>query len=236
MKKCKIKSIKSIGTKKTYSLTMQSDQHNYFLYDKNVDVMVPTMNSHSAAYSMLAYQTAYLKVKFPFEYMCSLLTSEINNGDKNLKLNSYIAEATRMGIVVKKTDINRSRDRFAIEVGKNKRGEAVEFIRAPLTVLKGVGSKAVDEIILNQPFNDLKDFIKKVDGRKVNKRVFEAMVDAGCMDIAWNLSRRNLINDFQVLKSEVDKEKKMKKKHEDYIDSLGGGSIFDIGNENDISL
>jgi len=233
MKKCKIKSIKSLGKQKSYSLTMKSDQHNYFIYDPQNNIQIPTMNSHSVSYGLISYQTAWLKVHYPLEFMCNLLTAEIANNDKNVKLDSYIKEAQNMGIVIKKANINKSGSDFLLEEGINKKGESYTFIRCPLTILKGVGEKAVESIIENQPFNSLKEFIHKVDNRRVTSRVFEALVDCGCMDAAWDMKRDELKNKYQDIKKVVDKERKQKKKQVEEVESFGGGNLFSrISNSN----
>lgn len=211
----------------TYSLAMKSDQHNYFLYDKNVNVFIPTMNSHSAAYAMLAYQTAWLKYYYPLEFMCNLLSSEINNSDKGVKLNSYVSEARRMGLVIKGADINKSGLKYSIATFRDKKtGNEKDGIRTPLTVVKGVGEKAVQSIVENQEFADLKDFLHNVDTRKVHSRVFSALVESGCMDESWGLSAETLMAKYPLIKSEVDREKKQKKKQKDKMEQFGGESIF----------
>ena len=86
MKKCKIRLIKSLGFKKTYNVTMKGHQHNYKIFDVEGNNSFITSNSHSAAYAFIAYQCAWLKIYYPIEFMCNLLTSEINNNDKDEKI------------------------------------------------------------------------------------------------------------------------------------------------------
>jgi len=195
--------------------------------------------SHSACYAYLAYQTAYLKVYYPIEFMCSLMSSEIDNNDQDLKLKAYQAEADRMGIAFMKRDINKSGLKFSIESGKRiKDGSDYEFIRMPLTTLKGVGDKAVKNIVEMQPFRSLKDFLYKVDGRKVNSRVFAALVEDGCMEDAWSVSKGMLMSKYQEVKDSVEKMRKDKKKEEEednYLDSVGG-SLFDRMSDSDVEV
>lgn len=183
--------------------------------------------SHSAAYAMLAYQTAYLKTYYPLEFMCNLLSSEINGSDKGEKLDSYIREARRMGIIIQTPDINKSGLKYSISTFMDKKtGNEQDGIRSPLTIVKGVGDKAVHSIVENQPYADLKDFLHNVDTRKVNSRVFTALVENECMQESWNLSKETLLNKYSEAKYQVDKEKKQKQTHKEKMEQYGGQSIF----------
>jgi len=126
--------------------------------------------SHSAAYAMITYQTSYLKVYYPAEFFSALLSSEKDNTDKIVK---YINEVKRMDIEVLPPSIHQSGDDFTPIDGK---------VLFGLGAIKGVGSKAIESIIENRPFNNLEDFILKVDTSKVNKRVLEALIKSGAMD------------------------------------------------------
>jgi len=227
MTKCKIKSVKSLGKQKTYNLTMKSDQHNYFIFDPISGFSVCSRNSHSAAYAMLAYQTAWLKVYYPLEFMCNLLSSEISSNDKGQKLDSYVSESKRMGLIIKGPDINRSGLKYGISTFMDeKTGKERDGIRTPLTIVKGVGEKAVTSIIDNQPFSDLKDFLHNIDTRKVHSKVFHALAEAECMHESWGLSQETLVNKYVDVKAQVEKEKKQKKKQAERMEQYGGGSIF----------
>ena len=227
MKKCKVKSIKKNGTEITYNVTMKSSQHNYKIVNP-CGLGVYTRNSHSAAYAFLAYQTAFLKVKYPIEYMCNLLTSEINNADKNLKLESYIRQANKMGIICMPVNINKSGLSFKIEKGfHKKRQEDIEFLRRPMTSLNGVGSKAVEDIVSKQPFDSLEDFLSRVDNRLANSRVFKALVEHDCMS-SWGMSQEKLLELHPIIKKKIDKDRKSKKKQEEKMNEFEG-SLF--GNE-----
>lgn len=221
MLKCKVKSIKPIGRQMAYNLTMRSSQHNYAITGGKSRVY--SRNSHSAAYSYVAYQTAYLKVYYPLEYMCNLLTSEIANEDK---LSIYMSEAKRMGADLCQPNINKSGKDFKIERGI-KNGKDHDFLRMPLTAIKGIGDKAVEEIVLKQPFVNLKDFLSRIDLRKANSKVFGALVDEGAMDDVWNMSREEIKMKYEEIKKVVNKEKTTKKKQEVHESSFGGVSLFD---------
>ena len=158
--------------------------------------------------------------------MCCLLTSEIENSDKNLKLNSYIKEARRMDIVTISPNINKSGLEFRIEKGVNTKGEDYEFLRTPLTVISGVGAKAVTNIVDNQPFKDIEEFVHKIEGRVVNKRVFESLLEKGCMQSEWKMSTERILELHPIIKDKVDKEKKKLKKQKEKMEEYNG-SLFD---------
>ena len=130
--------------------------------------------SHSCAYALLAYQTAYLKTHFPVEFMAALLTSEAGNSEKVVK---YINEARGMSISILPPDVNES-DLYFTPVG--------ESIRFGLAAIKNVGentAKAIRESRLNQgEFKSLYDFCERIESRFLNKRVFESLIKSGAVD------------------------------------------------------
>jgi len=130
--------------------------------------------SHSAAYAMITYQTAYLKAHYPVEFMAALLTSEADNTDKIVK---YIAECRDMGIRVLPPDVNNSERQFTV---------VEDGIRFGLAAVKNVGDAAIESILgtrgENGPFSSLSDFCRLVDLRKVNRRVLEGLVKCGAFD------------------------------------------------------
>lgn len=184
--------------------------------------------SHSAAYAFIAYQCGYLKLYYPMEFMCNLLTSEINNNDQDQKLNAYMRFASdKLKIEIQKCDINLSNTVFKIV--KSDKGKDV--ILTPLTVLKGVGFKAVKSIADQQPFEGIDDFLASVDRRVVNVRVFKSLVERGCMDLAWKGTRNELIENYEEVKKRVDKEKKVSEKaktEKAKIKENFSGSLFDV--------
>jgi DNA polymerase-3 subunit alpha len=130
--------------------------------------------SHSCAYALLAYQTAYLKTHYPVEFMAAMLTSETGNTDKVVK---YINEARSMGITVLPPDVNSSSMNFT-PLG--------DQIRFGLCAIKNVGENTVTGILqaretLNR-FTSVFQFCESVDTRQLNKRVLESLVRAGAMD------------------------------------------------------
>ena len=130
--------------------------------------------SHSCAYALLAYQTAYLKTHYPVEFMAALLTSETGNTDKVVK---YINEARGMSIPILPPDVNES-DLFFTPIG--------ESIRFGMAAIKNVGentAKAIRESRLTQgEFKSLFDFCERIESRFLNKRVFESLIKSGAMD------------------------------------------------------
>jgi DNA polymerase-3 subunit alpha len=134
--------------------------------------------SHSAAYGLLTYQTAYLKRYFPVEFFAALLTCDKDDTDAVVK---FIAEAKAHGIPVLRPDINESGTDFSVITDQGKK-----VIRFGLGAVKGVGEGAVEVIKQAReqggPFLSIFDFCKRVDGRKVNRKVIEALVKAGAFD------------------------------------------------------
>jgi len=130
--------------------------------------------SHSCAYALLAYQTAYLKTHFPVEFMAALLTSETGNTDKVVK---YINEARGMGITVLPPDVNSSDLNFTPV------GEAIRF---GLAAIKNVGEGTARGIIESRvrlgSFKTIYDFCDDVDPRVLNKRALESLIKSGAMD------------------------------------------------------
>ncbi|MBN1254544.1 MAG: DNA polymerase III subunit alpha [Deltaproteobacteria bacterium] len=130
--------------------------------------------SHSAAYALIAYQTAYLKVHYPIEFMAALLTCDMDNTDKVMR---YLAECREKGVEVLPPDINESDWGFTVSGGN---------IRYGLGAVKNVGLGAVEEILHlregGEQISSLFDFCESVDLRKVNRRVLESLIKAGAFD------------------------------------------------------
>jgi DNA polymerase III subunit alpha len=129
--------------------------------------------SHSAAYALIAYQTAYLKANFPAEFMACLISLEASNGEQ---MAFYIQEAKDMGLSILPPDINHSQVDFSVVEGK---------IRFGLHGIKNVGMAALENIIAERkagPFKDLFEFCLRLDLRTCNKRVIESLTYAGAFD------------------------------------------------------
>jgi len=140
--------------------------------------------SHSAAYALITYQTAYLKAYYPVEYMCAFLTSVIGNQDRVI---FYLKECRRMGIEVLPPDINESYENFTV---------AGNSIRFGLGAIKNVGINAVKNVVQarqNEPFTSLFNFCQRVDLSNINKRILENLILAGCFD-SLGITRKEAIN------------------------------------------
>ena len=163
--------------------------------------------SHSAAYALVTYQTAYLKRHFPHEFMAGLLSCDRDNVDNIVK---FIAEARAMGLKVERPDVNESElDFTVVAMG----GDTV--IRFGLGAVKGIGAAAVEAILEARreggaftpfnPFTSIYDFAARVDQTRINKRVVEALVKSGAFDgvaAAKSLSRAQV---FGAIDAAVDR-------------------------------
>lgn len=130
--------------------------------------------SHAAAYGYLSYVTAYLKANYPKEWMAALMTCD---SDDLTKVAKFIRECHAMGIAILPPDINEASDTFAA---------TPQGVRFAMTGIKGVGAGVVEAILQERTkkgiFKSLYDFIKRVDTKKVGKKVVSSLVDAGCFD------------------------------------------------------
>ena len=170
--------------------------------------------AHSAAYALIAYQTAYLKAHYPVEFMASLLTSEMHSTDGVVK---YIAECKSHAIPVLPPDINESDREFTVK------GSDIRF---GLVAVKNVGEGAIEAIIAerteNGRFSSLFDFCERVDLRKVNKRVAESLIKAGAFDSTTD--RRSQM--MAVLEEALDYGQRLQK------EKTGPQmSLFDVGED-----
>lgn len=157
--------------------------------------------SHSTAYAMISYQTAYLKAHYPVEFMAALLTSEKDNRDKIIK---YINVCKEMGIGVLAPDINESLKDFNV-VGQN--------IRFGLAAVKNVGVGAIESIIDSREregrFTSLDDFCGRVDIRRVNKRTIESLIKCGSFD-SLGFHRRELMQSYERIIDTAHKKSKVR--------------------------
>ncbi len=175
--------------------------------------------SHSAAYALIAYQTAYLKAHYPVELLAALLTSEMHSSDGVVK---YITECRNHSIEVLPPDINESQKDFTVVDGS---------IRFGLVAVKNVGEAAIDSIIEERKkgrFKSIYDFSERVGLKKVNKRVIESLIKCGAFD-STGARRSQLI---AVLEDAVEYGQFVHKKRSDPQLSLFGHSL---GPESQIS-
>ena len=164
--------------------------------------------SHSAAYALIAYQTAWLKAHYPVEFMAALLTEDMENTDKVIK---NINEIRNMGIAILPPDINASHRDFTVHAND---------IRFGLGAVKGVGEAALEAVTEGRregPFRSLHDFCERVDLRRVNRRVIEALIKCGAFD---SLGCKRAVS-MATLDEAVDAGQKLQRERE-----LGQESLF----------
>ncbi|MFA7611518.1 MAG: DNA polymerase III subunit alpha, partial [Sulfurimonas sp.] len=170
--------------------------------------------SHSAAYAMITFQTAWLKTYYPNEFMAALLTSDKDNTDKVVR---YIDETKRMGIELSPPDICDSQLEFSA-ITKDDR----EIVLFGLGAIKGVGEAAVLSILETRKesgnFTSLQDFVNKIEPSKVNKRVIESIIKAGGFD-RFGFSRKALLDQVEKI---VDTAKDASMARKNAIGSLFG--------------
>ncbi|WP_345991395.1 DNA polymerase III subunit alpha [Sulfurimonas sp. HSL-1716] len=170
--------------------------------------------SHSAAYAMVTFQTAWLKTYYPNEFMAALLTSEKDNTDKVVK---YIDEVKHMGITLSPPDINDSQLEFSAITKDDQ-----DLILFGLGAIKGVGKAAVisilDVIKEGGEFISMEDFVNRIEPQKVNKRVIESIIKSGGFD-RFGYSRKALLDQIDLL---VDTAKKASDAKKNAMGSLFG--------------
>src|SRR4051812_35787004 len=170
--------------------------------------------SHSAAYGLVSYQTAYLKTHYPTEFMAGLLTSETSKPENVVK---YIAECKEMGISVEPPDVQVSRAQFTPH------GDAIRF---GLAAVKNVGSNAIESILkareeVGGRFKSFWQFCEKVDLRVMNSRVIQSLIKAGALD---SLGRRRPL--MEAVEKAVERAQKAQKDEE-----LGQTGLFGLFDE-----
>ncbi|MAT93343.1 MAG: DNA polymerase III subunit alpha [Halioglobus sp.] len=131
--------------------------------------------SHSAAYALVSYQTAWLKTHYPAQFMAAVMSSELDNTDKIVV---FVDECKRMKLPLRLPDINEGRHMFTVN--------AADEIIYGLGAIKGLGEGPVENILAAReqggPFTDLFDFCSRTDPRKVNRRAIEALIRSGALD------------------------------------------------------
>ncbi|MDR0721890.1 MAG: DNA polymerase III subunit alpha [Treponema sp.] len=160
--------------------------------DRIFEILIPFAGygfnkSHAAAYSVVAYHTAYLKANFPEEFMAANLTNEISHPDKLL---IYINEARKMGIFIDPPDINRSEGYFTVVQGRIVYG----FLG-----IKGLGDGPAEEIVgcrKTGPYKDFMDFLDRVNIKTVGKKVIELLIQAGAFD-CFGMHRATLAENLE---------------------------------------
>ena len=166
--------------------------------------------SHAAAYSIIAYKTAYLKANFPAEFMAANLTNEISSPDA---FKDYITSIRNMGIDILPPDVNLSDKTFTVIDGKISYG---------LIGIKNVGSAAVDEIISAREkagaYTSFMDFLEKIDLKSVNRKVIETFIKSGLFD-SMNINRATLLLNLERALEFITRKKESEK--------YGQSNLFD---------
>ncbi|MCX7027628.1 MAG: DNA polymerase III subunit alpha [Spirochaetes bacterium] len=170
--------------------------------------------SHAAAYSVIAYRTAYLKANYPAEFMAANLTNEINDTDK---LTQYIAEARTMGIKVLPPDINYSEAMFSVEAN-----DIVYGLLGIKGIGQGVAEAVVEQRTARGPFKDFLEFLSRMDNAGLNKKILESLINAGCFDSLGHRRRELVLNLEKALDWAANKIE---------YESSRQGSLFDSGDE-----
>ncbi len=154
--------------------------------------------SHSAAYALVAYQTAWLKAHYPAAFMAAVMSSDMDNTDKVV---NFVDECARMKLNVLPPSVNLSDYPFAVDKQQN--------IIYGLGAIKGVGESAINSIIETRiqggEFKDIFDFARRIDLRKVNRRVFDALIKAGAMD-CFGIERSILAASIEQVMKVAEKE------------------------------
>lgn len=185
------------------------------IYDEMIDFAKYAFNkSHAAAYAVVSYQTAYLKYYYPVEYMAALMTSVI---DFPSKVAEYIQTCREMGIPILPPDINKGEVTFSVDGGS---------IRYALSAIKSIGRPVIEGIVKernqNGEFKTLKEFLTRMSGKEINKRVIENFIKAGAFD-SLEGSRRQLMLIYVQVMDSVNQENKT---------SISGQmSLFDLVGE-----
>ncbi|NBI08179.1 DNA polymerase III subunit alpha [Senegalia massiliensis] len=170
------------------------------IYDEMIDFAKYAFNkSHSAAYAVLAYETAWLKYYYPVEFMAALLTSVMGSTNS---ISLYIQESKRVGIEVLPPDINESFSNFTVTKGK---------VRFGLEAVKNVGKPLIESIVNARKkegkFISLTDFCGRVDSHSLNKRAIESLIKAGAFDSIRG-SRAQLLAVYEKVLEGVQQDKK----------------------------
>jgi DNA polymerase-3 subunit alpha len=150
--------------------------------------------SHAAAYALVAYRTAYLKLYYPAEFMAALLTTVLDSTDK---VAEYIGEAGKMGITVLPPSINKSLAGFTVEGGA---------IRFGLVAIKNIGYHVIEAVIAERdgegPFENLRQFIERMEGKDLNKKTVFSLICAGAFD-GMGPNRAQMLQMYEILMDEA---------------------------------
>ncbi len=170
------------------------------IFDSMMDFAKYAFNkSHAVAYAVVSYQTAYLKYYYPVEFMAALLTSVIDN---NTKVSEYILACRQMGIEILPPDVNEGEWEFSVTDGK---------IRYALSAIKSIGKNVIDHMVMERrergAFINLHDFVERMFGHEINRRVIENLIKAGAVD-GLGGTRKQFLQVYAQILDSVAAEKK----------------------------
>ncbi|MBC2600713.1 DNA polymerase III subunit alpha [Puniceicoccus vermicola] len=207
------------GAKETNNIARREAEEIFGILEKFAEYGFN--KSHSAAYAMVSYRTAYLKANYPVEFMAGLLSAELGNADK---VANYVSEAIALGIPVLGPDINESRHNFTPVPAENEGDKG--RIRFGMSAIKGVGDSATAKIIEerdnNGHYTDFTDFVARTDMKAVNRRTLENLIRTGTFD-SFGEDRASLLANLDALLSAAMAERKDRES--------GQGSLFDLMEE-----
>lgn len=224
---------RAMGKKKRKVMAQQRETFTKRAIDNGVseekaedifDIMAEFANygfnkSHSAAYSVVAYQTAFFKANYPAEYMAAVLTHNMGDIDK---VSKFIEECYRNGITVDAPNVNTGAGKFVAVDGR---------IQYGMEAIKGVGSNAVQEIVKerreNGKFESIFDFARRIDSRICNKRTLESLFQAGAFD-SLHSNRRQLLQHMEVIISYGSRVQEMEDSNQSDLFGEGGDSASAI--------
>ena len=170
------------------------------IYDEIVDFANYAFNkAHAVCYAVVAYQTAYLKCHYPWQYMAALMTSVLDSANK---ISGYIAECKELGIAVLPPDINHSEDHFTVD------GDAIRF---GLGAVKNVGRGLIRSMARKRdeggPFRSLEDFLERMGEGELNKRAVENFIKCGAMD-CFGHHRSELLEVYEKMMDSISSSRK----------------------------
>lgn len=195
MQKCKVKSVKSLGVQKTYSLTMKSDQHNYRLYDPISLKSVISRNSHAYGYAYIASRQLKLKAYYPLEFYCSVLVCE----NSQAKIKEYKIDAKKHGVDIMGVDINKSKEDFHIHDD--------DKIYFGFSKIKGIGSDIAKKIVDGQPYESFPDFLNRFG---TESKVVKPLVALGVFNDPYD--KVTLYKFYEYFKDQQTREKDRQKR------------------------
>ena len=147
--------------------------------------------AHSISYSLISFYTAWLRCHYPTEFMCALINSENSNSDK---IQEYLSECSVMGIEIRPPDVNYSTGNYSILKDK--------VILTGLSATKGLGDKAFESIVSNQPYENFGEFVHVNESSKVGKTAIQALAKAGGFD-NFGRTRRDIFDNYQKHRTKV---------------------------------